>query len=264
MKDFYNAIYLSPHFDDAALSCGGQIYDMTTNRKSVLIVTIMAGDPANSTTPAPASQYVESLHNRWQLEEDVVGARLAEDVAACNIMGADWQHWDFLDCIYRVDIDTKRPFYTSDEDIFGQIDPAESNLVNRIATRIALLPTCNQLYIPLTIGHHVDHQLTRKAAEQLFPRTLLHYYEDYPYVRHLPIEQIMANEAADLHPKIIKLSDNAVTARINAISCFESQLSTFFNDQNDLARQVQAYINTVGGERIWVKTKPKPVSLPYS
>ena len=38
-------LYLSPHFDDAALSCGGQIATFTAAGQSVLVVTITGGDP---------------------------------------------------------------------------------------------------------------------------------------------------------------------------------------------------------------------------
>jgi LmbE family N-acetylglucosaminyl deacetylase len=250
MDDFYEAIYLSPHFDDAALSCGGQIYDLTRTGKRVLIVTVMAGDPTGSASQQPASGYVQSLHDRWQLQEDAVRTRKAEDVAACQVLGADWQHWEFPDCIYRLEAGTNRPFYTSDPEIFGEIDPAESSLVIEIAEKISQLPACNQIYVPLTLGHHVDHQLTRLAAEHCFPTTL-HYYEDYPYARQIAAVEFLAQSADDWHPILVQLSEAAIAARIKAIGRFASQVSTFFQDEADLDRQVRAYINSVGGERLW-------------
>jgi LmbE family N-acetylglucosaminyl deacetylase len=247
----YNAIYLSPHFDDAALSCGGQIYDMTSNGQTVLVVTIMAGVPP----PDPASQFVETLHERWQLKQDAVETRQEEDIAACKVLGADWQHWDFLDCIYRVEVGTKRPLYCSDADIFGEIDPAESGLISQIAEKMTALPACHKRYIPLTLGHHVDHQLTRLAAEQGIPTATSRYSEDYPYARQTSAKQFIANEPDAWQPEIIKITDSAVAARINAISCFQSQLSSFFQNQLDLEKQVSGYINSVGGERVWLRTE---------
>src|SRR3954469_806836 len=108
----YDWIYLSPHLDDAALSCGGQIYAATQRQERVLIVTITAGDPI-----APVSDYAASLHTRWELV-DATAARRQEDLTACSILGADALDWDIPDCIYRVDAQGA-PFYVSDADIFG-------------------------------------------------------------------------------------------------------------------------------------------------
>lgn len=247
MKDFYDAIYLSPHLDDAALSCGGQIYDLTAQAKPVLVVTVMAGDPAD----AAASSYVQSLHQRWQLDSDAVQARRAEDVAACHTLGTDWEHWDFLDCIYRVEPGTNRPLYTSDADIFGTIDAAEFDLVGKLSSRLAQLPGCNRVFAPLTLGNHVDHQLTRQAAEQCFSISNLYYYEDYPYARHYSAEKLTAQDPKNLQPATIELTESAVKARIQAIKCYKSQLSTFFQDEEDLEKQLRFFIKSVGGERIW-------------
>ncbi|MFQ5421191.1 MAG: PIG-L family deacetylase, partial [Anaerolineae bacterium] len=71
MKNFYDAIYLSPHLDDAALSCGGQIFTRTSAGESVLVVTVMAGDAP----PGLSSPIVEELHGRWQLPEGTVARR---------------------------------------------------------------------------------------------------------------------------------------------------------------------------------------------
>ena len=64
--EHYAALYLSPHLDDAALSCGGQIAQATRQGRRVLIVTVMAGDP-----PMEAgNDYIVSLHARWELDRD--------------------------------------------------------------------------------------------------------------------------------------------------------------------------------------------------
>lgn len=254
MDESYDALYLSPHFDDAALSCGGQIFELTQAGKKVLVVTVMAGDPAVTAVDLAGNEYVQSLHNRWQLNEEAVQARQAEDAAACQVLGADWQHWEFLDCIYRVEKGTNRPLYTSDPEIFGDIDPSDLLLLGQIAEMLKQLPLIPRIFVPLTLGHHVDHQLTRLAAESSFPATALHYYEDYPYARQISASQFLAGETGQWKPIVFPLSKAAVAARIKAIGCYASQLSTFFQDEADLALQLRTYINSVGGERVWKRT----------
>ena len=173
MQPFYDAIYLSPHLDDVTLSCGGQVYQATNAGQRVLIVTITAGDPPQTAV----SGYAQSLHDRWELVTDAVAARRAEDKAANAILGADTLHWSLPDCIYRYHPTTGASLYVSDPDIFGEVNPAELPLAASLRDQIVALPAHRQLYVPLTIGHHVDHQLTRLAAEQAFPKAMLCYYE---------------------------------------------------------------------------------------
>ncbi|MCX6047132.1 MAG: PIG-L family deacetylase [Chloroflexi bacterium] len=246
----YDSIYLSPHLDDATLSCGGQIFQQTTAGQRVLIVTITAGDPAVSTV----SEYAQSLHTRWELVVDAVDGRRAEDIVASQILGADTLHWAVPDCIYRYHPDTGAPFYVSDADIFGEVAPAELNLINDLARQMAALPTAKQIVVPLTIGHHVDHQLTRAAAELCFNRQNLVYYEDYPYAEKAgALEAVLAAAQNSWQAEVIPLSEAAIQAKIEAIFAFKSQLSTFFDSRAHLAQRIADFTAAVGGERIWRK-----------
>ena len=248
MQIYYDTIYLSPHLDDAALSCGGQIYQQTKQGQRVLIVSLTAGDPPHEAL----STYAQSLHDRWELISDAVAARRAEDIAACQILGAAWLHWDLPDCIYRFQPTTGAPFYVSDADIFGDVHPAEAGLVAELGKALAALPAHGQLVVPLTIGHHVDHLLTRQAAEQAVSPAHLIYYEDYPYAQQgNKLAQTIGEPPSGWQPRVIPLSAAELRTKIAAIAAFKSQFSTFFTDDADLARQVTGYAAQVGGERVW-------------
>ena len=97
-----------------------------------------------------------------------MAARRAEDIAACQILGADWLHLTVPDCIYRFDPQSGSPLYQSDPDIFGDVHVAESGLVQALVARLRSLPPAEQVIAPLTVGHHVDHLLTRNAAEEVW------------------------------------------------------------------------------------------------
>lgn len=243
----YDWIYLSPHLDDAALSCGGQIFAATQRGERVLIVTITAGDPV-----APVSDYAASLHTRWELV-NATEARRQEDLAACAILGADAQHWQVPDCIYRVNA-AGVPFYVSDDDIFGAVAVEEMGLVDALAAQMRALPAARHVVAPLTVGQHVDHQLTRLAAEQAFGVTNLIYYEDYPYAQQAgKLEQILpqGEESAAWVAEVVALDGDALRAKYAAVAAFRSQLSTFFRDQADLEMQIGGFAARVGGERRW-------------
>lgn len=250
MQAFYDAIYLSPHLDDITLSCGGQVFQQTQAGQRVLVVTITAGDPPQSAV----SSYAQSLHDRWELLTDAVAVRRAEDQAANAILGADTVHWSLPDCIYRYHPTTGAPLYLSDPDIFGDLHPAELPLVASLSKQMASLPAHQQLYVPLTIGHHVDHQLTRAAAEQVYPLTKLWYYEDYPYAQKPnALQGVIPADSQGWQATVLPLSEAAIQAKIAAIAAFVSQFSTFFKDQADLEEQIRTFTAQVGGERVWRK-----------
>jgi LmbE family N-acetylglucosaminyl deacetylase len=256
LRPYYDAIYLSPHLDDAALSCGGQIFLRAAAGQSVLVVTITAGDPP----PAAVSEYAQSLHDRWALAADAVAARRTEDLAACRRLGADALHWGAPDCIYRLHPVTGQPFYRSDVDIFDRLHPEELPLVDDLATQLQSLPPAGRVLAPLTADHrvnaehagrHVDHQLTRLAAERAFGNDLW-YYEDYPYAQEPGALDAVLGEGGKWEAEVTRLTPAALTAKIEAILEFRSQLSTFWRNRTELEQQVAAYAQRVGGERVWM------------
>ncbi|MBX3057743.1 MAG: PIG-L family deacetylase [Anaerolineae bacterium] len=248
-----DAIYLSPHLDDAALSCGGQIARQTVVDRNVLIVTIMAGDPA----AVGFSEYARELHGRWQLAHDAVAARRAEDINACVILHAAYQHWTVPDCIYRVGADG-RALYTNWAEITGAIHPDEETLVERLAAQLATLPPSPLVCAPLAVGNHVDHQIVRRAAEICFGDDLI-YYEDYPYAREQEaVTAVLSSGSSVWHSQTIPLTAVDIVVKIEAIAAYTSQLSTFFNGRADLTQQIQHHANKVGGERMWQR-RPNPV-----
>lgn len=251
MKTNYDTIYLSPHLDDVALSCGGQVYMLGEGGRPVLIVTVMAGDPPGVAT----SDFATALHDRWQLQSDVVARRRAEDSAACQILGADHLYWDVPDCIYRVHKRSGEALYNSNPDIFGDVHASEAELVRTLAKQIKGLPPHDRLVIPLAVGNHVDHQITRMAAEQAPSSTFVHY-EDYPYAV-LPgaLAAVTQTSNDSWQPTTIPLSPAALEAKIEAVASFESQLSTFYRDRADMEDAVRQYANSIGGERIWRRLK---------
>jgi LmbE family N-acetylglucosaminyl deacetylase len=255
LRTHYDALYLSPHLDDAALSCGGQIAQRTAAGQSVLIVTIMAGDPLQSTI----SSYAQSLHDRWALAVDAAAGRRNEDLAACRRLGAEALHWTVPDCIYRLEPNSQQPMYLSDVDIFAHIHSGEAGLADELAAQMRMLPEAAQILAPLTAihrvdaqhsGRHVDHQIVRQAAELAFGERLC-YYEDYPYVQEPGALEGVRAAGSPWRAQVIALAATELRAKIEAILAFRSQLSTFWRSRANLESQVLGYAGQVGGERVW-------------
>lgn len=268
MENYYDHLYLSPHFDDVVLSCGGQIFRHTGVGDSVLVVTITAADP-----PAgPRSETVESLHRRWtdslggEAPAAMVAQRRAEDLAAIAVLRADAHHLPFLDCIYRTGADGSA-LYPGPTDMFGAPDSADQALVSVLAAAMADLPDAGRVYAPLGVGGHIDHGLTRHAAERAYEEVV--YYEDYPYTMTPgALEAVLpVSGRGEWASEITWLTEAALAARIESVSAYRSQLSSFFTGPADLAAKLREeglrVLNeargvgekpptwAVGGERIW-------------
>lgn len=240
----FDHIYFAPHLDDVALSCGGRIALQTAAGQSVLVVTITAGSP----TADQVSDMVREHHERWAISAredapppDMVAARRSEDMLANRVLGAEAAHWDILDCIYRRNPDSGTFLYTETADLFGPVSGGDAWLVDELAKRMASLPAAEFVYLPLGVGNHVDHQLTRQAGEKAFGPGAW-YYEEYPYVvEHGALEAVMMPaDWTNWQPVVTPLNQSALEQKIAAIMAYKSQISTFFTGPDDLDRKVRA------------------------
>jgi LmbE family N-acetylglucosaminyl deacetylase len=249
--NLYDHIYLSPHLDDVALSSGGHSWQQVQAGDRVLVVVIFAGSPP---ADVPLSPFAQELHAQWGYLTDTVARRRQEDLAALALLGVEALHWSYADCIYRQALNGHFP-YDSEEALLGEVHPAEEGLVAELASRLTALPLeqSGMVYTPMGVGHHVDHQIVRRAAEMC--GHALVYYEDYPYAED-PQATHSALEGRQWQTELVPLSEEALEAKIAAIACYHSQLSVLGWPQvTDMAVAVRAFAERIGGdgpmERYW-------------
>jgi LmbE family N-acetylglucosaminyl deacetylase len=253
----YAHIYLSPHIDDAALSCGGAIARHVAAGQRVLVVTVCAGEPSAG---AALSDYASWLHGRWGGgDADAMALRQREDVAAMEALGADYLWLPLLDAVYRM---PER--YGSRDAIFGPLDPADplpAALAQALASIVAQVPQA-MLYAPLGVGNHVDHQAAFSAASELAAGgTSVAFYEEFPYAARHPSAVIdrLAALGGPFTPSTIDI-DATIARKISALDAYASQMDELFeNGAADLAPAVMAYAESLRpdegtyGERLWLR-----------
>ena len=273
-------VYLSPHLDDAVLSCGGLIYQQRALQP--LVITLFAGVPDYGVL----SPFAAGQHRRWGEPADPIGDRRREDAAALAALGARCEHWDYLDCIYRRALASGEFLYASEEALWGEVARADGVLVDGLVARLQqeIAPRKRspamtmgatteamtvQICAPLAVGQHVDHQLVLRVALRLRQKGwAVQFYEDYPYAEDPhKLARALQSWASPPEATVVCLSEEDLAAKTAAIRCYASQLDVLFGDESAVAGRVQAYALAVGGgagygERYWRSRQQKTDSNP--
>ena len=238
-------IYFSPHLDDAVYSCGGLIWKQTRASDQVEIWTICAGDPPEG----PLSDFARSIQSRWQTGPRAAAARRSEDLRACEILGAAAKHFNVPDCVYRRLPESGAPVIFEDDDLFRPLLLGEAYLVTDVyETLLAELPENCQLICPLTVGGHMDHRLTRSAAEKL--GRSLWYYAEYPYAAEQGSFSVELLE--DSWEKVLySVSEDELAMWQQGAAAYVSQLSTFWSGKEVMNSEIRSYRDAINGIILW-------------
>lgn len=239
---------MSPHLDDVALSCGGLLWEQAHSGDFPAVWTVCAGDP-----PAePYSQFAEELHRRWGVGGEAIAARRKEDRVSCARLGARCLHLPVPDCIYRLSPSTEKALYASESAIFGPLHPEETDLIDdltgMLAQKLHQSTAQPQVICPLGLGGHVDHRLTRAAAERLGHP--LWYYPDYPYVLDR-FTSFAAYLPEGWEQVLYPLSAAGLQAWVEAVAAHRSQISTFWQDAEAMRSAMLEYAQQHGGVSLW-------------
>ena len=172
--------------------------------------------------------------------------RRAEDIESCRLLGADYFHFSIPDCIYRRSPRSGEHLYASEEALWVPVHPDEQVLAVQISEEMAeKLPQDAQVVCPLTLGNHIDHRLTRMAAEMLdIP---LWFYADYPYVLKAENQQALSTRISSR----FQISAQALLAWQKAIAAHNSQISTFWADLDEMRIAIQDYSQWMEGVRLF-------------
>ena len=235
-------IFLSPHLDDVALSCGGLAWDLSRQGCRVEVWTLMAGFPPDENFSAFAQQN----HQAWGMSgETAIRMRRVEDANACQILGVEHRHFDWPDAIYRRDPSTGGPVVTSNASLFGA--QPENWLVDEIAAFLYReIPGDAQVVFPLGVGGHVDHLAVTRAAQGLVQ--MMYFYADYPYILKHPNWPALKRRSLAKIPYI--LNEEALQHWVAAVLAYPSQITAFWEEPTLVHLAYRNYL-AGGGSRLW-------------
>jgi LmbE family N-acetylglucosaminyl deacetylase len=356
-------VFVAPHPDDVALSCGGLIASLRELGQNVTILTVFSGSASNgsgglstyqrealgfgSKALWPATEAFNRASIRadypaadsdaeWAAEDDRLEATQADADAAAKRF---WQRasWyrrasirnrslagqaviddvstqgalytdDVLEAATAGEIVARRRVederfayfaeasvvfldlpdavfrgYEGDDELLGAVRPDDDGPASILRREIARLEP-QQVYFPLAVGNHVDHQLCRNAGIALLTesRTWVMpgpdwagatvFYEDFPYawwnnfqsLDELP-EGALEGIPSDvlLTPRYADIGDQ-LERKVRGIAMYESQLDRLFGGEKAMANAVRQRANAVGtigavngpAERYWHSYRP--------
>jgi LmbE family N-acetylglucosaminyl deacetylase len=249
--EFARVVVISPHMDDAILSCGG-LLDFLLKKLECLTVTVCTADPENVSHENPPHGIA------------LPSARRNEEVAALNALGCSLVQLDLLDAIYRRNPTTGALLYPTMESIWSM--PLVQDEFQFQALRSRLLSLCGQtserptlILSPMGIGHHVDHILsTQVALSVVGSANEILLYEDFPYVVDQGAHVGVADDAQRAMQRLgvtgVECFEQEcdTSRKINWISYYASQINSIFGSHENvkpLLMKNSKNGNTV--ERFW-------------
>ena len=222
---------VSPHLDDAVLSCAGLI----AGAPATTVLTVFAGIPParDAATPAeflPGSTFWDQASG-FAEGDDVVGLRRAEDRAALAHLGATARWLDFLDSQYV-------------------IEPGESAGPADIAASIrAAIGELQPATIAFPLGlEHTDHKRTHEACFLLLkesPELAINWvaFVDVPYrARYRGQADLRLARLRELGYELESLSFDVGERKIAALDEYPSQLKALAESTANAALPEECFL----------------------
>ncbi|HEX3803750.1 MAG TPA: PIG-L family deacetylase [Solirubrobacteraceae bacterium] len=209
--------FVSPHFDDAVLSCARQI----ATRPGSTVVTVFSGGPDRVD---PLTAWDENCG--FAPGDDVPAVRAQEDEDALSSLQARASGLAFWDGQYRSGSPSRLVRAVRARLGTGRLVPDIAETLGGVVEDLGL----ETVFIPLGISHP-DHKLTAQACLQVArvrPQTRWMVYEDLPYARESAEAReaaVAAVAAAGFTLEPLALGDGVdLERKRTAIECYRSQL----------------------------------------
>jgi LmbE family N-acetylglucosaminyl deacetylase len=216
-------VILSPHFDDAALSCGGwAASNVEPERASV--ITIFGGVPDYS--EVKNLPLAAKLHAEMGSSDDPVGRRRQEDASSLAILGIPGSFLEYHSADYRRNSDGT-PSYLDWTQVQNNLVLSDQQLANQLCDELlARFPTPNEIefWVPFGIGGHVDHRIVRDTGLLLLGLGYaVAFFEDLPYVSSRGVPKAILDSSA-WTPEHHFFDQAALAKKAEAVYAYTSQL----------------------------------------
>ena len=225
-------VVIEPHLDDAVLSVGGRLLNRRgKQRTTILTVTRWSNFTSywfKGRFPFDMQTVTELRLSECSLAARLVGAEMeVMDEREANLRSVPAEQWSEASIKRLYDAYWRGHFHAI------PFDAEVEAWSERIAERVAQLEP-DELWIPMGLGEHVDHRLTRDACLRMiardperFRKIEIQLYEDLPYATEFPNHAGQLTEALGRAGTRIEAGSEDVTEvfeqKLRAIGAFASQ-----------------------------------------
>jgi LmbE family N-acetylglucosaminyl deacetylase len=161
-------IYVSPHADDVALSCGGQIMSDPARAQDTTILNIFTSEPDRS---QGGSGKLENM-----FPDFIHAERISEDRSAWESIGVATRHANLPEAVLRKRFPIAIFPRKGDDRIVDDLHEVMLSCVRSHPDAV--------FHFPAGFGNHVDHLVCRMVAFRLLDEGAVDkiiFYEDIPY-----------------------------------------------------------------------------------
>ncbi|MBN8229965.1 PIG-L family deacetylase [Corallococcus macrosporus] len=226
------ALFVSPHLDDVAFSCGGTLAALKAQGWTVALVTVFT-----RSVPEPKGFALQCQTSKGLGPEvDYMALRRKEDRAFAACMGVDHVTWGDLE-------EAPHRGYGCPEALF---QPPRADDVIQARVTACLKPLVwelkpDRVFVPQALGSHVDHVQVVRAVKGLGLRaSQLFYYRDTPYAVREPGATPDAAVPPSLRPVAVDITEH-LTKKVEGCVRYGTQLGFQFGGVDNLARTLTAF-----------------------
>ena len=239
-------LIVSPHLDDAVLSCGDFISKIS-NKVIVDVLTVFSNEYNNN----DFSKGIINYHSKCFLPYKSMYHRKSEDLKALKILNCNPIYMDLDECLYRKN--NGRFIYPNDKKIY-KLSKKDKQYNEKVLKEKFNFKIYDYIFFPLAIGKHVDHQIINEFGYNL-EYTNIYFYEDVPYICYNKGKYpINFKKKYNLH-KSININEENFQKKILAILEYKSQHHILWPDYLKMLSDLNKHSMKKNQRefRIWVK-----------
>ncbi len=262
-------LFLSPHPDDVALSCGGLVALLCARGENVIVATCYGGAGSlRHLTPYQREALGFEGRSAVATPTAVMEERAREDRAFAELAGAELIPMGLPDAVFRG--------YEGEETLMGPPRPDDPAPTSALAELLHSVRP-DVAYVPLGIGGHIDHRQVFRAAvwelaggragsfSERHCRTV--FFEDFPYCwwedfhgldQLRPDQRELLAPNFELLPEYVDLNEALAHRKLRGIRKYDSQIGRLFGAEAEMESALRERSRSVGeaggfeaAERYW-------------
>ena len=216
-----NILVVSPHLDDAAISCADHIRRWRSQGHTVRVTTLFT-----DFGEAQPSDYMKRflIDQGFKNNQDYSSARKTEDHAAMQRLDVEYLHGGLRDAGFR-ELNGTLLYPDYKALTRSKIEGNALAILDKIKFVLSVSPSPDLVVAPLGIGNHIDHLIAREASRSSSSHSALGFYFDFPYARNpLKYRVTLFRLLKGLQLSVMKLS----SWKREVLACYKTQMPYLF------------------------------------